>query len=96
MLFWSSDEQSASKHADADRGAALGAVKRPQLDRELVLARVAVADQFLRARIEVLLGAPDALLNGGGAGWFRIFTPPPGPSVTSIRYRPGFSSPPPG
>ena len=32
------------------------------MNRKLVLARVAVADEFLRAHIEVLLGAPDAFL----------------------------------
>jgi len=32
------------------------------LNGELVLARVAVADEFHRAHIEVLLGAPDTFL----------------------------------
>jgi hypothetical protein len=31
-----------------------------------VLARIAVADEFLRARIEVLLGTPDALFKRRG------------------------------
>jgi hypothetical protein len=34
--------------------------------------------------------------NGAGWPWLRMRTPPPGPSVTSMRYRPVASSCPPG
>jgi hypothetical protein len=56
----------SEKHNDAHASAALGAVKCAQLNRELVLARVAVADEFLRARIEVLLGTPDTFFERRG------------------------------
>jgi hypothetical protein len=43
-----------------------GAVKRAQLNGELVLARLAISHQFLRARITVLLCKPHAFLESRG------------------------------
>ena len=41
----------SEKHSDADCSPTLGAIKGPQLNRKLVLARVAFANQLLRAHM---------------------------------------------
>ena len=46
---------------DSKRGPALRGVVGPELDGELVLARVPIADHLARSRIEILLGILDAL-----------------------------------
>ena len=46
---------------------------RSQLNRKFVLTRIAVADEFLRAHTEVLLGAPGRL-ERGRCRLFRIHT----------------------
>ena len=53
------------QHRQAQARPGLVRVHRAHLDRELVLARIAVADQLLRARVEVLLADLDALAKGG-------------------------------
>lgn len=49
-----------------------------------MLTRVAVADEFLGPRVEILLSDFDAPAKRWRSRLFRILTPPPGPLVTSI------------
>src|SRR5271157_86443 len=56
----------SEKNSDADGSTALGVIKCSQLNRELVLARLAFPDEFLGARIQVLLSAPDTFFERRG------------------------------
>jgi hypothetical protein len=38
--------------------------RTPQLYRELVLARLAIANELLRTRVKILFSAPDTLFEG--------------------------------
>src|SRR6185369_5725669 len=55
----------SDEHWDSESRAGFVRVERAHLDRELVFARVAVADELLRARVQVLLADLHALAEGG-------------------------------
>src|SRR5580765_5558257 len=82
------------EHRQAESDSRLVGIHRTHLQGELVLPRIAVTDQLLRPRIEVLLADPDALPEGRRCRLVEDLHAAAGPArdLDPIQARPGLGA----